>query len=292
MRSSADNPEGRVGVALRVGLGAVTALESVAEPGDDESSDLGTVDPEESEVGLRAQVDTRRSTDSVNADSALWTRIKLDRTVRFVGDRRALRAATKKEQIAGAARSLFLAQGYAGTTMDGVSSVAGVSKQTLYSYFPSKADLLAEILDEEIASLWIGEDPMPAFDTLAELRGALLALAQGMTTRWMRDDALQLLRLVVGEVVRLPELRDGIREVFPGQLLAQVEGLIRSADDAGIVDAPHPDLSARMFLGPVMTFVSLDGLLRADSVAPPDSRSLAYIVDAFLVTIRVGGGPR
>jgi TetR/AcrR family transcriptional regulator, mexJK operon transcriptional repressor len=207
-----------------------------------------------------------------------------------VNDRRALRAATKKEQIAGAARTLFLAQGYAGTTMDGVSSAAGVSKQTLYSYFPSKADLLAEILDEEIASLWIGEVTMPGLATLAELRSLLLALAQGMTSRWMRDDALQLLRLVVGEVVRLPELRDGIREVFPGHLLAQVEGVVRAADDAGIVDAPRPDLSARMFLGPVMSFVSLDGLLRADTAVPPDSESLAYIVDAFLLTIRLDGG--
>jgi TetR/AcrR family transcriptional regulator, mexJK operon transcriptional repressor len=205
-----------------------------------------------------------------------------------VDDRRALRAATKKEQIAGAARTLFLAQGYAGTTMDGVSSAAGVSKQTLYSYFPSKADLLAEILDEEIASLWIGEVTMPGLATLAELRSLLLALAQGMTSRWMRDDALQLLRLVVGE--RLPELRDAIREVFPGQLLAEVEGVIRAADDAGIVDAPRPDLSARMFLGPVMSFVSLDGLLRADTAVPPDSESLAYIVDAFLMTIRLDGG--
>jgi TetR/AcrR family transcriptional repressor of mexJK operon len=207
-----------------------------------------------------------------------------------VSDRRALRAATKKEQIAGAARTLFLAQGYAGTTMDAVTAAAGVSKQTLYAYFPSKADLLAEILDEEISSLWIGEVAMPRFGTLTELRGALLALAHGMTRRWMRDDALKLLRLVVGEVVRLPELREGIREVFPGQLLAQVEALIREADDAGLVDAPRPDLSARMFLGPVMSFVSLDGLLREDGAVPPDSESLAYIVDAFLATIRVDEG--
>lgn len=205
----------------------------------------------------------------------------------MIGERQAPRASAKKEQIASAARDLFLTQGYAGTTMDGVSAVAGVSKQTLYSYFPSKADLLAEVLDEEISSLRTGEVRLPDVGSLAEFRAALLEYARRLTSRWSREDAQQLLRLAVGEVVRLPELRDVVREAFPGQLLGQVERLISAASEAGLIHARRPDLSARMFLGPLMSFVTIDGLFRTDGVIPPDAESLAYVVDAFLATVRV-----
>jgi TetR/AcrR family transcriptional repressor of mexJK operon len=204
-------------------------------------------------------------------------------------ERQALRASSKKEQIASAARALFLAQGYAATSMDSVSAAARVSKQTLYSYFPSKAELLAEILVEEIDALRISEVRVTSFESVEDFRHALLALADRLTSQWLADDAQQLLRLVVGEVVRLPELRDMIREVLPGQMLQEVEGLILVAVDSGLVSAPRPDLSARMFLGPVMSFVTLDGLFRADGVIPPDRESLAYVVDAFLATLRRDG---
>jgi TetR/AcrR family transcriptional regulator, mexJK operon transcriptional repressor len=206
-------------------------------------------------------------------------------------ERQALRASSKKEQIARAARALFLAQGYAATSMDAVSAEARVSKQTLYSYFPSKAELLAEILVEEIDSMRISDVRVTSFATMADLRHALLVLADRLTSQWLADDAQQLLRLVVGEAVRLPELRDVVREVLPGQLLHEVEGLILVAVDSGLVCAPRPDLSARMFLGPVMSFVTLDGLFRADRAIPPDRESLAFVVDAFLATLRVDGSP-
>lgn len=205
----------------------------------------------------------------------------------MASERQAQRAALKKEQIASAARGLFLARSYAGTTMDGVTAAAGVSKQTLYSYFPGKADLLAEILTEEIAALGIRNSLVPRVGSLADFRAALLAVAQRLTKRLMRDEVQQLLRLVIGEATRLPELRDVVRTAFPSQVLKEVEALIGLAMDQGLVTAARPDLSARMFVGPVMSFVILDALFRSDASVPPDDETLAYIVDAFLASFRV-----
>ncbi len=205
----------------------------------------------------------------------------------MASERQAQRAALKKEQIASAARGLFLTRGYAGTTMDGVTAAAGVSKQTLYSYFPGKADLLAEILTEEIAALGIRNSLVPRVGSLADFRAALLAVAQRLTKRLMRDEVQQLLRLVIGEATRLPELRDVVRTAFPSQVLKEVEALIGLAIDQGLVTAARPDLSARMFVGPVMSFVILDALFRSDASVPPDDEALAYIVDAFLASFRV-----
>lgn len=206
----------------------------------------------------------------------------------MASERQAQRAAAKKEQIASAARELFLARGYAGTTMDGVTAAAGVSKQTLYSYFPGKADLLAEILTEEIAALGLRTALIPRVNSLADFRAALLAVARRLTSRLMTDEVLQLLRLVIGEAARLPELRGVVRAAFPSALLTEVEALVRQAAEQGIIAAARPDLSARMFVGPIMSFVILDALFRTDASIPPDDETLAFVVDAFLASFRAG----
>ncbi len=48
--------------------------------------------------------------------------------------------------IVGAARKLFLAHGYAATTIESIASNAGVSNQTVYAVFGSKQSILAEII--------------------------------------------------------------------------------------------------------------------------------------------------
>ncbi len=97
----------------------------------------------------------------------------------MIRDRTALpeRQVAKREQIATAARKLFLELGYAGTSMDAVSAEAGVSKQTLYRYFPTKVDLLGEILYGELSTLALRPPDLNTLNTLAELRGSMIDFA-------------------------------------------------------------------------------------------------------------------
>jgi len=53
----------------------------------------------------------------------------------------------KREQIATAARDLFAGKGFSATSMDDVANAAGVTKQTVYRYFPSKNDLFKATLE-------------------------------------------------------------------------------------------------------------------------------------------------
>ena len=71
------------------------------------------------------------------------------------------RAAAKRAQISAAARAVFLERGYAGASMDAVTAAAGVSKQTLYSYFPSKALLFRDFLDQELGQLRVDVGALP-----------------------------------------------------------------------------------------------------------------------------------
>jgi AcrR family transcriptional regulator len=51
----------------------------------------------------------------------------------------------RRQQILGAATSLLLANGLAGTSVDAVARRAGIAKGTIYLYFPSRHDLLAAV---------------------------------------------------------------------------------------------------------------------------------------------------
>lgn len=61
-------------------------------------------------------------------------------------------AALKRERIVKAAVELFYEHGYESTTLDAVGERLGVTKPFIYSYFKSKADLLAEICSRGIGS--------------------------------------------------------------------------------------------------------------------------------------------
>ncbi len=52
----------------------------------------------------------------------------------------------KRELILGAARELFLEQGFHETRVEDIAARAGIGKGTVYTYFPSKRDLLVEII--------------------------------------------------------------------------------------------------------------------------------------------------
>lgn len=59
----------------------------------------------------------------------------------------------RRRQLLGAAREIFVAQGYHSAAMDEIAERAGVSKPVLYQHFPSKLELYLALLDESAAEL-------------------------------------------------------------------------------------------------------------------------------------------
>jgi len=195
------------------------------------------------------------------------------------------RRAAKREQITSAARKLFLSQGFNSTSMDAVTAEAGVSKQTLYAYFPTKLDLLADVLYAGMKELVLVPPTHGEINSLDDLREHLIAFASRLTNSLLQPETIALMRLVLGEVFHVPELRRTFREALPGQVLARTEAMLRQADARGILRIDDPELGSRMFVGPVMTYVALDGFLSADPAPPPEHERLVRLVDAFLASI-------
>ncbi|HEY6280101.1 MAG TPA: TetR/AcrR family transcriptional regulator [Streptosporangiaceae bacterium] len=59
----------------------------------------------------------------------------------------------RRRQLLGAAREVFVAQGYHAAAMDEIAERAGVSKPVLYQHFPGKLDLYLALLDESVDAL-------------------------------------------------------------------------------------------------------------------------------------------
>ena len=101
---------------------------------------------------------------------------------------KAARSGTR-DQILAIARRLFVEQGYAETSIVDLARELGTTTAALYYHFPSKADILAELL----------AGPLEAFSRVADRAAGLapqdlLAELVDLTIEW-RD----LIRLVTGE---------------------------------------------------------------------------------------------
>lgn len=69
----------------------------------------------------------------------------------YDNSQRALAAATTRAQVLAAAHELFVSMGFAGTTIRTVADSAGVSQETVYKSFGSKAALLKAVYDAALA---------------------------------------------------------------------------------------------------------------------------------------------
>ena len=127
---------------------------------------------------------------------------------------------------------MFLAQGYAATSMSEIAGRLGGSKGTLYNYFPSKEALFAAFMTDACA------DPANAvFANLppigADLRAALIELGEGLLNFLSREPTLSIHRLVVAEAGRFPELGRVFYETGPRRGEERIAVYLGAAMGAG-----------------------------------------------------------
>jgi AcrR family transcriptional regulator len=90
---------------------------------------------------------------------------------RYDSTRRRQQAQQNRHTVLGAARQRFLAQGYASTTIAEIARDAGVSVETVYKAFATKAGVLKALFDVSVA----GDDepiPMVQRDVIQNVRNA------------------------------------------------------------------------------------------------------------------------
>ena len=200
------------------------------------------------------------------------------------------RARAKRDQILDGARRVFLRDGFAGASTDTIAAEAGVSKRTLYAYYPSKEDLFVDVLSKltlenpQIRALASMEAMSPK--NRKELRRDLLELARKIVTTMMQPDYLALLRTTIAEVHRFPQLGGLFRTNLPERAMGSFVGIIERSRERGIVRKDVVgEAAARMFVGPLLTYAVLNGLMVEGPPQPPGPEKIEEIVDLYMKAI-------
>lgn len=193
----------------------------------------------------------------------------------------------KRDQIVEAARRLFLERGFERTSMDAIRDLAGVSKATLYNHYANKEALFSDVVRkivERLAGDWLQTlgDAAPKLEGHEALRQTLTQLAQRSLETLMRPEYLALVRVVIADIHQFPQLGEIYRSVGPGPALHRFAAFLTHARSQGLVVCPDPDAAARLFLGSILSYALLDGLLASGTPQVPSSVQVAAIVDLFL----------
>ncbi|MFI6501248.1 TetR/AcrR family transcriptional regulator [Nonomuraea typhae] len=158
------------------------------------------------------------------------------------------RTARKRRAILDAARTLFLRNGFAGTSMDDVAAMAEVSKQTVYKHFADKQSLFAELITLDISQMEVDPHPlelaMPGTD---DLEHDLREYARMHLSVVMQPPLLRMRRVLIGEADRFPHLARAWYENGPERSCAIFAGWFEALDRRGLLHAPDPMLAAQHF---------------------------------------------
>ena len=200
------------------------------------------------------------------------------------------RARAKRDQILAGARRVFLRNGFAAASTDAIAAEAKVSKRTLYVYYPSKEELFAGIMRElsienpQTRALESMEEKTPGSEE--ELRRDLLELANKIVATMMQPGYLALLRTTIADTHRFPQLGGLFRATVPERAMRSFAVFIERSRESGVV-GPGVDgeTAARMFVGPLLTYAVLDGLLAEGPPRLPAQGMIEDIVDLYMKAI-------
>jgi AcrR family transcriptional regulator len=168
----------------------------------------------------------------------------------------------RRDAIVAAAARLYAMRGFNGTSVAELAEACRSSKSLIYHYFPSKDDILHEVMAAHLDALVAAADAALCEET-AERR--LRALAHGFMRLYVGAEAHH--KVLLNELDNLPPARRAEVVAKQRRIIAVVEGLIRELrPDAGELGLPL----AMLFFGMINwthTWFRADGPIGPDRLA-------------------------
>jgi len=188
----------------------------------------------------------------------------------------------RRDEIVDAALEEFASEGFRGATIKRIAKRAKLQSHALiYWYFSSKEELFQAVLGRHLPILQLMLDPnalhdQPPEEVLPQIARAYLAMAN-------RPIAQRLLRLILPEVVRRPEMVDQLGGRMIARILDFVKTYLARQVELGRLRPHDVRASARAFIG--MLLPQLGGklllpALQADGLT--DEEHITTIVAIFL----------
>jgi TetR/AcrR family transcriptional repressor of mexJK operon len=182
-------------------------------------------------------------------------------------------------RILEAATELFLREGYGATSIDSILERSGGSKATLYSYFPAKDDLFRAVVDEVVS-----KDAQPQLDSTRDIRGVLTEFAVQRLEAVFSDRHRALLRLIIAERERFPDLAKMYYERWPRLSRSLLVDYFRELKQQDLLEIDTAEEAAEFFIGMVLHQWYIEILLLGVDVPSSEAirRRAERCVDYFL----------
>ena len=153
-----------------------------------------------------------------------------------------------------AALDLFVEKGFAATKSEEVAARAGVSKGTLFLYFPSKEELFKAVVRENVVKA-VTEGVLEA----ANFKGPSRQLLKNLMLAWWRrygsTKASGITKLIISEANSFPELAAFYQEevIFPAMKL--VKDVLERGRMQGEFKNFHTDHTAMAIIAPLLFLI-------------------------------------
>lgn len=188
----------------------------------------------------------------------------------------------KFDQVLEGARQVFLSDGFEGASVDDIAKAAGVSKATLYSYFPDKRFLFMQVAKTECSRQ--ADVAIESIDMSAPVRQVLTDIARQMIDFITSQFGQRIFRICVGESDRFPELGREFYESGPKLIRDRLVAFFDKAIERGELQIEDRELAADQFhelckadLFPRMVFNLSDNFTDAEK-----SRVVNGAVETFM----------
>jgi AcrR family transcriptional regulator len=197
----------------------------------------------------------------------------------------ARRSQRSRQAILTAARELVSEVGYAKLTIEAIAARAGVGKQTIYRWWPSKG---AVVLDAFLALSEGGPEQDMALPDTGDLKADLRVVMRATVAEFADPAFEKPIRALNTEIINDPALAAQYLEKLAGPVDEAKKARLRSAQRAGQLAADADlDLALELLYAPLYQ----RWLLRSGPLTPQYADAL---VDAFLKAMRpdIGGSAR
>ena len=187
----------------------------------------------------------------------------------------------RERRILDAALVVFSQKGFVSASMDDIAAEAGLTKPTLYQYFPSKDELFTAMMTEERDHMLESFEYPSASGMVAEL----YAFSWHYADVVLRPDMLNLARLIIGEAQRLPDIGRAYQASGPDRVLAGMIAYLERQRAAGRLVFDDAELAAEDLWGLILSAPRNRALHIPDAV--PDSATIErYIRNGLRVFLR------
>ncbi|WP_070969682.1 TetR/AcrR family transcriptional regulator [Vibrio sonorensis] len=183
----------------------------------------------------------------------------------------------KQEDIIRSAIEVFSQKGFEQASMEGISKQAGVSKRTLYKYYPNKEALFEVIVDKLICRF--DDQCRLQFEPSVSVLEQLVAFTVRQMAYMTTSDFQMMARLVMTECMKCPESSKVLMARFAS--IEDSYGLkcwVQEGIEAGVLTVDDVALAIEQYIGSIKAVVFWPQLL--GHLPPPTEPAVRLAVES------------